>query len=165
EMVVREARRPRGHDSQVAGHPEVQEEGAGFQAQKQVLGAPSDAEDPLPGDLARQIARYPPAQPRLVDLERDDPLLERVGLEAPARGLDFGQLGQALAKAFTLSSIPCRRRACALSGRTCGLRAYPGAAACSWWSRRSGRFRPKTAACSSHAWRLLCGARLQSFTP
>ena len=94
-MVVREARRPCRDDPQIPRHAEVQQQGAGLQVQQQVLGAPSDAEDPLARDLARQIARYPPAQPRLVDLERDDPLLERVGLEAPARGLDFGQLGQA----------------------------------------------------------------------
>src|SRR5919109_635464 len=102
EMVVSEARRARRHDAQVPRHPEMQQQRAGFQAQQQVLGAPPDAEDALSGHLARQVAGYLPAQARLVHLERDDALPERVGPQAPARRFDFRQLGQVRAACAVL---------------------------------------------------------------
>src|SRR6266478_427196 len=96
-MVVTHSRRLRRNDAQIAGHPQVQQQGARLELEQQVLGAPSGAHDALTGHLLRQIARHRPAQPRLVDLERDNAAPQRVGPQAPARRFDFRQFGQARA--------------------------------------------------------------------
>jgi hypothetical protein len=73
----------------------VHQQRAGFESEQQLLGASADAHDPLPGNLARQIARYGPAQPRLVHREPGDAAAANVRRKAAPRRFDFGQFGQA----------------------------------------------------------------------
>ena len=68
---------------------------AGFESEQQVLGASADVHDALPGDLARQVARHGPAQPRLVHREPGDAAAANVRREAAPCRFDFGQFGQA----------------------------------------------------------------------
>src|SRR5579864_4675094 len=95
EVVVGQARGVGRHGAQVAGHAEVHQQRPRLELQQQVLGAPPDARDALPGDPGRQGTRHRPAQARLVDGERGDAALARVGREPAPRGFDLGKLGQA----------------------------------------------------------------------
>src|SRR5580700_12227361 len=73
EMVVGEARGTGGHGAQIARHAQMHEQRAGLESQQQVLGAPSGAQDTLPGDLVRQLGGHLPAQARLVFFLSDAP--------------------------------------------------------------------------------------------
>jgi hypothetical protein len=94
EMIMSETRGAARHCAQVARHAEVQQQCPGLESEQQVLCAPVNAHDSLPRNLARQIARHAPAQPRLVYREPGDAAATHVRREAAPRRLDFGKFGQ-----------------------------------------------------------------------
>jgi hypothetical protein len=73
----------------------VHQERSGLKLKEQVFRAAADACDPLSRDCGRQARRYRPAQPALVDFQRNNAPTPHVRLKASARGFDFGKFGQA----------------------------------------------------------------------
>ena len=80
---------------QVAGHPQVHDQGLGaVERQQQVLAAPPQALDRPPADRRAQLGRRHRPRPALVEhLQPLDPLPGQLGLELAADRLDLGQLG------------------------------------------------------------------------
>ena len=68
----------------------MQDQGAALEPQQQVLGAPSDREDALAGQLRGHVPFDRPAQPVIVDAQLLDALPVGLALDAAARGFDLG---------------------------------------------------------------------------
>jgi hypothetical protein len=73
----------------------VDQQCPGLKLEEQVFRVAADGCDPLSRDCGRQARRYRPAQPALVDLERNNAPTPHVRLKASAGGFDFGKFGQA----------------------------------------------------------------------
>jgi hypothetical protein len=71
----------------------VQDHGAAFQVEQQVLRASTQFAQPLTRGFLRQLARHAPAQPRLTNQDRADHLSADRRLYAAARRFDFGKFG------------------------------------------------------------------------
>jgi len=67
DMVVGKTRLGRIDDTQTAGHPEMNDEGAGFETEQQILCPTLDVLEPLTGQDRRERRRHGQTQTRLVD--------------------------------------------------------------------------------------------------
>jgi hypothetical protein len=92
----------------------MQHQRAGFELEQQVLGSALRVQDALAGYQIRQVALHAPPQSGLMDGKREDLVAHGVGLDTPARGFDFWELGHG-GKGYNVASG--------------GYRGY------SWWGR------------------------------
>ncbi|MNE80371.1 hypothetical protein D3C80_1769340 [compost metagenome] len=89
-MLVLGRRQAALDQAQAAGHAEMADQRAGFGTQQQVLGAPFDLEDQLPGQAHIEVLGNRPAQPPLAHDHAADALAFEIGRDAAAGCFDFG---------------------------------------------------------------------------
>ena len=87
-------RRVAADQAQAAGHPEMQDHGAGLQTDEQVLRAPIDAADDLIAHRRFEFCGNRPAQAPVAHDHVDDAMAYQSGRNAASRGLYFRKLGQ-----------------------------------------------------------------------
>ncbi len=85
--------RCRIHQTQAAGHAEMDDQRAALGADQQVLGAPLDGLDALAGQTHVEIFRNRPAQAPVTHQHAADALADQMRLDATAGGFDFGKFG------------------------------------------------------------------------
>ncbi|EXF43084.1 hypothetical protein BAY1663_04502 [Pseudomonas sp. BAY1663] len=81
------------NQAQAAGHPQMDDQRAGLEADQQVLGAPLNRLDTLTGQAHVQILGNRPAQAPVAHDHPVDALAEEMRRDTAAGSFDFGEFG------------------------------------------------------------------------
>ena len=90
DMVMQAARRRLAERAQAAGHPKMDQQGVGAEAEQQVFAAPMNGIHGTPGDARREPAGNRPAQPAVVYVHDRHPAGDHEREDPSQRGFDFG---------------------------------------------------------------------------